>query len=332
MHEEQAQALEQLYKKGWVDTDDPFSLEKTWETLNHPKIVENNLRSWGLSFLTELSNTDLPFPLATLLTSQSIEVKNAGENFKQLFAERWNERLRREFPETIKFGSIKPVEEEESPGIIGGLGDAKTQNPKDRWLILLIARFLGEPKIIRMEASAYRLRYPTERYEEFLKAIEEGQTGYSNLCESPSVYLVWDEAFLKLNLSYDGFVLGQTLKVKKEHQQTIQQALRGKVVQRTKNAERQGRLLSNYMLSKSHREKQLLKAETNELVKSGRDTKVLIKGVPGTGKTEWVLSYITEELAPRGFFTYFLDPHTVQEFTPHSGIARVCLVINEVDN
>ena len=198
-----------------------------------------------------------------------------------------------------------------------------------------IVDYLGKPQKISIspeDSEGYNLTYPIDKYEKITNCLKT-----STFFIKPGTYsivtLCWEGAFLEISMLEDGKIIYYNLEIDEAYKHIITSSLKYKAFLNLKNNKTFGNLSNSFSLNSFHLEaKELEKVVDDKVIDDNKKTCVLIQGKPGTGKTEWVKSYTIEKLASQGFFTYYLDATTIQNFSPDTNLPKICIIINEVDN
>jgi len=330
-----AQNIEAALKQGWDYKDVSPDLEGIYSALNRMDTVKFAIGQYFQTLANEyMTVSKIPLPFSLLLALNSEEVKECEHYLSSLFS---SKSAYSDSYTDINDCVTLTAHYFQEDFVTNKTDDKATQNkPEIRlWMICEIVNTIGKPDSIDLSINnnPTRLEYPTDKYRDIVDQLVNKRFSLS-FVDGYSIYMNWHSinTFLAINLYSSGYV--NKLELSTSNPKTsIQEPLKGKVAMDLTNNSSLGSFKNTFPLNSFHEEARQLETHLDEKLNEGiKKFTTLIYGEPGTGKTEWVKSYIANKLKHQGFFTFFLDANTIKNFSPPVYLPKVCIFVNEFDN
>ncbi|HIK30840.1 MAG TPA: AAA family ATPase [Oscillatoriales cyanobacterium M59_W2019_021] len=190
--------------------------------------------------------------------------------------------------------------------------------------VLKILEILGRPDSILQFSGDRAFSYPVERF-----------TDWDRLQLLDTIYAYWHEpeVWLTIRPSHSGEakVRLYTL-IARDLASMINKATYNLAVMLSGYQNRIGQVRSQYPIRSFPADIQQFTDTVGQAIFDRERVAILVRGVPGTGKTAWTQAVAQEILVPLGYVIFILDRDAVENFVPPSYLERICLIVNEADN
>ncbi|RMG12719.1 MAG: AAA family ATPase [Cyanobacteria bacterium J055] len=190
--------------------------------------------------------------------------------------------------------------------------------------VLKILEILGRPDSILQFSGDRAFSYPVERF-----------TDWDRLQLLDTIYAYWHEpeVWLTIRPSHSGEakVRLYTL-IARDLASMINKATYNLAVMLSGYQNRIGQVRSQYPIRSFPADIQQFTDTVGQAIFDHERVAILVRGVPGTGKTAWTQAVAQEILVPLGYVIFILDRDAVENFVPPSYLERICLIVNEADN
>lgn len=190
--------------------------------------------------------------------------------------------------------------------------------------VLKILEILGRPDSILQFSGDRAFSYPVERF-----------TDWDRLQLLDTIYAYWHEpeVWLTIRPSHSGEanVRFYTL-IARDLASMVNKATYNLAVMLSGYQNRIGQVRSQYPIGSFPADIQQFTDTVGQAIFDSERVAVLVRGVPGTGKTAWTQAVAREILVPLGYVIFILDRDAVENFVPPSYLERICLIVNEADN
>lgn len=190
--------------------------------------------------------------------------------------------------------------------------------------LLKILEILGRPDSILQFSGDRAFSYPVERF-----------TDWDRLQLLDTIYAYWHEpeVWLTIRPSHSGEanVRFYTL-IARDLGSMVNKATYNLAVMLSGYQNRIGRVCAQFPIRSFPRDIQQFTDTVGQAIFDRERVAVLVRGIPGTGKTAWTQAVAQEILVPLGYVIFILDRDAVENFVPPSYLERICLIVNEADN
>lgn len=305
-----------LLADGWEVMDQTFSPEKTAYTLfENPQPFQYKLEKFIHEFVSSRQNlfgVSLWESLLSLSFDETLRIR--WKNVEDFFFTNYMDRNSPKYDPYISFNWDIP----------GDNATLKISDSIKEFITKKIIAYLGKPKFSTIELSREYNRENLIAWDKDTLCIRNHQQQQGEHLNS-----FWQDCRFNCFIDSDDF--HNSLIVRKDRYEALfleaSKGLRCRIGDGEPKLGKAG--LSYPLKSFPSKPQQLTKELTNHLELGQNQTKVLVRGGPGTCKSQWARSYADRILSPLGYFTFIIPPHLLSlEYIPWF-LPRVCVICDE---